>query len=448
MPAEHNDIETWVARRLQFLGLISGTQGEDFRAEDFSGKNLRGKNFAGANLRLANFIRADLREADLSFATLHMADLTKADLRGAKLIGADLLDATLPKAKLEGADLTAARLSDADLSGANLKGTLLSRAELLNCNLQGATLAGTYLHSADARDANFGLTKILSSNLCWSKFQRANFRSATVHSSGLVGANLNDCNLSDADFSDSDLINCSLVGTDLSGCTLNGARVFGASVWNVRGEPREQTGLVVVPPGEAHVTVDDLELAQFIYLILNNKNVRKVINTITSKAVLILGRFTPERKKVLDQIRIQLNKNNYAPIIFDFENSENQSLLETIMTLAGMARFIIADVTSATMVREELRSIVEKYPSKPIQPILLDIEKEYITLPEMRKSFKNILATYSYKDEDEVVSSLTDRIITPAEEWLKSRKEAEPKSLKEIELEKEIRELKKRLNAI
>ena len=45
--------------------------------------------------------------------------------------------------------------------------------------------------------------------------------------------------------------------------------------------------------------MDDLEIAQFIYLLLNNQKIRHVIDTITSKIVLILGRFTPERKAVL-----------------------------------------------------------------------------------------------------------------------------------------------------
>jgi hypothetical protein len=44
-------------------------------------------------------------------------------------------------------------------------------------------------------------------------------------------------------------------------------------------------------------------VAQFIHVLLNNKNVRDVIDTITSKAVLILVRFASERKPVLDAVR-------------------------------------------------------------------------------------------------------------------------------------------------
>jgi len=51
------------------------------------------------------------------------------------------------------------------------------------------------------------------------------------------------------------------------------------------------------------LSVDNLEAAQFIYLLLHNEKIRHVIDTITSKVVLILGRFAPERKPVLDGLK-------------------------------------------------------------------------------------------------------------------------------------------------
>ena len=53
---------------------------------------------------------------------------------------------------------------------------------------------------------------------------------------------------------------------------------------------------------------------------LNNAEIRDVIDTIAKKAVLILGRFTPERKVVLDALREALRKQNYLPILFDFRS--------------------------------------------------------------------------------------------------------------------------------
>ena len=77
--------------------------------------------------------------------------------------------------------------------------------------------------------------------------------------------------------------------------------------------------MVITREDEPEITVDNIEVAQFIYLLLHNAKIRDVIDTITSKAVLILGRFTEERKAVLDALREELRKRDYLPILFDFE---------------------------------------------------------------------------------------------------------------------------------
>jgi hypothetical protein len=120
--------------------------------------------------------------------------------------------------------------------------------------------------------------------------------------------------------------------------------------------------LVITDNYEPTVTVDNIEVAQFTYLLLNNQKVRDVIDTITSKAVLILGRFTDERKAVLYAIREELRKRNYLPILFDFDKPTSQTTDETITLLARMSRFVIADISDAKSVLQELRAIVPDLP--------------------------------------------------------------------------------------
>lgn len=147
--------------------------------------------------------------------------------------------------------------------------------------------------------------------------------------------------------------------------------VHGISVWDVKLKGAIQSNLVITPRGESVIQVDNLEVAQFIYLLLNNERIRHVIDTITSKVVLILGRFTPERKVVLDAIREKLRERDYLPVLFDFEKPESKDLTGTVSTLANMARFIIADLTDPSSVPHELATVV---PSTvvPVQPILLE----------------------------------------------------------------------------
>jgi hypothetical protein len=141
------------------------------------------------------------------------------------------------------------------------------------------------------------------------------------------------------------------------------------SVWDIKvnGHTKQQN-LIITRDGESVINVDNVKVAQFIYLLLNNQEIRDVIDTITSKAVLILGRFSEERKPVLDAIRDELRKpeHNYLPM-FDFPPSANQTLLETVKTLANMARFVIADLTDARSVLREVQAIVPALPSVAVR---------------------------------------------------------------------------------
>src|SRR5207302_140990 len=153
-------------------------------------------------------------------------------------------------------------------------------------------------------------------------------------------ANLRGANLQGANLNEALLIRTNLQYANLSGCSIHGV-----SVWNARLEGATQLSLIITGADEPVITVDSLEVAQFIYLLLNNAKIRQVIDTITCKVVLILGRFTQERKSVLDALRGVLRQHNYSPIVFDFDKPESQTMIETISTLAHLPRFIIVDLT-------------------------------------------------------------------------------------------------------
>ena len=141
-------------------------------------------------------------------------------------------------------------------------------------------------------------------------------------------------NLSGADLTGAILHGAMLVRTNLANAILTGCRVYGISAWDVKvSEGTRQQDLVVTPLGEPEVTADDLEVAQFIYLLLNNEKLQRVIDTITSKVVLIIGRFSPERKMVLDALRDELRNRNYAPVVFDFEKPKSGTTIKPLRCL-------------------------------------------------------------------------------------------------------------------
>ncbi len=342
---------------------------------------------------------AQLSEVDLVCADLTDAKLNTADLSGADLTGAELFNANLRKAKLVGTDLIEADLQEADLREADLSQADLSEAHLVGANLGGADLSDAILNQADLGGANLGR--------------------ATLRGSHLVGACLNWADLIAADLTGADLrfaeLRASqLVYTNLTKANLENCWIHGISAWNLQLTGAIQSDLIVTAPGEPKITVDNLEVAQFIYLILHNERIRDVINTITSKVVLILGRFTPERKAVLDAMREHLRHRDLLPVVFDFEKPTSQTTLETVMTLASMARFVIADITDAKSVLQELTAIVPQRPSLPVQPLLLESQSEP-GMFDFFKGFNSFLTTYTYQDIDSLVASLPDSVIAPAE---------------------------------
>lgn len=175
-----------------------------------------------------------------------------------------------------------------------------------------------------------------------------------------------------------------------------------------------QSNLVITPERESPIQVDNLEVAQFIYLLLNNEKIRSVIDTITSKVVLILGRFTRERKVVLDAIRDELRKRDYLPVLFDFEKPANKDLTGTISTLANMARFVIADLTDPSSVPHELAILV---PSTvvPVQTIILKGRRKYAMFTDLKKRYHWVLEPHQYKSQELLIANLGERVITPAE---------------------------------
>lgn len=330
------------------------------------------------------------------------------------LIRPDLTNAVLRGLELRGVNLSEALLEDADLSGSDLSKALLVRTSAIGANLSHTTLREAMLIQSYLQDANLSDSDLSGSHLEGTDLTVAELARANLSRASLVGTNFNSANLSGANLRDANLNLASLVRTILRNATLAGASVFGTSVWEVDLLGADQQDLVITLDPKSVVTVDNLEVAQFIYLLLNNENIRHVIDTITSKVVLILGRFTPERKAILDAIRDELRRRNYLPVLFYFDKPSNRDITETISTLAHMARFVIADITDARSIPQELMAIVPALPSVPVQPLLLASQQEY-GMFEHFKRFPWVLEPYLYEDQDGLLAAITDRVIGPAE---------------------------------
>jgi len=371
---------------------------------DLNEANLTKAKLAGANLRRVSLARAAIYSADL-----RSADLFRANLGGANLNRADLSHATLTEAQMPGVNLQSALLCQTNLSNADL-----SEAYLNGADLSGSDLTGTDLTRASLYEAKLCATKLNSAKLNWSNMTGADLRNASLPGANLTGVSFIEADLPHADLSGANLRYARLADSNLEAAKLTGCRVYGASAWNLNLSNADQWGLIVTRPDEPTITTDSLDVAQFIHLLLNNRKVREVLDTITSKVVLILGRFTPERKAILDAIGEELRSRNYLPVLFDFEKPSSRDITEAVSTLAHMARFIIADITDARSVPQELERIVPDLPSVPVQPLLLDSQHEYGMFEHFQR-YPWVLEPVLYHSVSTLLGSLVSAVIAPAE---------------------------------
>jgi uncharacterized protein YjbI with pentapeptide repeats len=374
-------------------GILTITaEGRTFRDREGISIDLQGADLSGLNLDGVYLGAAQLTNADLHDSTFRNAVMRRIQAQGANLGGA----------VLEGADLYGADLSFANLSAVSGAHAMLEHTMLFHAHVSGSFRASSFVGSelgevslrGDCRDAIF---------------TGAHLRDAEVLQCILDGAVLGKATLDRATFQDVSLAGCdlrgaSLVETTFYGARLDGCRVYGASVWGVDMTNVTQRQLIVTDE-DPHLSVDDLELAQFLYLMINNTKLHNVIEAMTSKFVLILGRFSPQGKPVLEQTRVWLLDNGFAPIIFDFEPSGTRDLTETITLLARLVRFIVADLTDPSSIPHELASIVPSMPSVPVLPFIRAGMRPYAMFEHLLR-YPWVRPVVEYQDSQDLILKL------------------------------------------
>ena len=284
------------------------------------------------------------------------------------------------RANLSEANLRNADLSEAYLSWAELRGTFLSDANLSRANLIGTNLGGAHL---------FG------TRLRW--------------------ANLSGANLSGADLSRAELEAAILVDTNFRDADLTGCRIYGVSAWNVELEGTRQQDLVITRADEPEITVDNIEVAQFVYLLLNNQKIRDVIDTIGKKGVLLLGRFTEGRITILERLRDKLHDLGFVPMVFNFDKPETKDFSETVRLLCNLSHFVIVDITNPRSAPLELQATVPDY-MVPFAPILQEGEEPFSMFVDLQNKYDWVLQpVIRYPSIDRLIEVFEDKIVRPAE---------------------------------
>lgn len=262
-----------------------------------------------------------------------------------------------------------------------------SSVDFSNSDMNMASLRNCMFFDCSFDNARLTYTDLVDTYFVNCTFRRTNMRVARIGEAKFENCLFDECDMSycsaeDTSFRGSTFLktkmeHMSLVHTDFTNAKLDECFLYGISSWDLILHNSIQKNLIITPDDMPTVTVDNIELAQFLYLMINNERLRDVIKTITSKVVLILGNFSPDRKPILDQIRELLKTKDVIPVMFDFEKPSTRNLTETVMTLASMAKYVIADLSNPRSIPHELASVARDLPSTRFYPIIVAGEKPY-----------------------------------------------------------------------
>ncbi|MEU8784003.1 pentapeptide repeat-containing protein [Streptomyces sp. NPDC048637] len=320
------------------------------------------------------------------------------------------------KPRLWTTNLSRKNLAGCNLSNADLRSVSLVEADLRGTNFQNARLRGASMRDADLREADLRGADLSPAQL--EEGDGGVYYSSTI----LTGAKLSDCNLAGADLSNSNLSYCQFIGTDLSNASLDGATVFGTSAWDVKLNNTSQRNLRITRENQPYLAIDRLELAQFIYMLIENAKLRDVLDTVTVKTVLILGRFSEERMTFLNLTREAVRSAGKIPILFDFAVPANKDLTGTVEVLARLAHCVVVDLSDPRSVPHELATVVPFLRTTPVVPLLDSRSSTYGMFPDIA-SYPWVLDVHEYRSERDLNTILPSALKSAEKKFIELRNE-------------------------
>ena len=348
------------------------------------------------------------------------------DLRGVILAGRWLRGFDFSRAKLDDAHLERTDLAGVHLERASLRNAELRHANLSNVHAFRANLSGADFRSATLAGGDFRKTTCLE--MTWfvlADLSEADFTGAKMAEARFNSANLTRTRFDGADLTEASLESAILDETFLLGTKLPRAFVNGAFIRRVQTDKKtDQHSLSV----DVHVVwerrsgdiieftdADDIRIAQFYDVIGEHGSVTSLIAAGSKRVVLILGRFRPRRKRVLNLLAKALANRGKLPIIYDFPGPEDREISDTVRFIAGMSQFIVVDMTDASSVPLELQATIPDL-MVPVLPIVQAGKPIFPMFVDLQQRYSWIQPTVSYKDAGQLVRWVDQAIIDRANE--------------------------------
>ena len=334
-------------------------------------------------------------------------------------VGVVLQDFNFNEAQMKGVSIQYAELINVGLERANLRESLIIQSNITNCRFINTDLTQTSLAFTNVSDSKFidcdlSRTLLFSSNYYKTEFNGSDFEHADIRSSEFEECTFGRSKLHGSNCSGSEFYSCNMTFADFSGCVLNGAKligsdisnslVYGVNAWDVEiDEETIQRNLYIDNDGPS-ITVDNIKIAQFLHTILSISEISNVLNTLSGKAVLILGRFSEERLSILEAIAIKLRTLDDLPIIFNFDKPVNMNTSETIRIIAGLSKFIIADLTDPKSTPYESHLIIPDI-AVPFFPIINTGQKAFAMFEDLY-DYPWLLDGFEYNNKEHLIENI------------------------------------------
>ena len=117
---------------------------------------------------------------------------------------------------------------------------------------------------------------------------------------------------------------------------------------------------------------------------------------------------------MLDAIRDRLRELGFVPMMFDFKRPTQQDFSETIKMLAGLSRFIIADITNPRSSPLELQATMPDY-MVPFVPIIQEDEEPFAMFQDLQQKYgERVLDVLEYDSASNLLQVLEQAVVSPA----------------------------------
>lgn len=283
-------------------------------------------------------------------------------------------------------------------------------------DLSGLNLTNASIHNAFAEGLIVRNSKIIDCHFEEGDFSRANFSGTEF-----VNTRFNKTIFTDANFDGASFRNCNLNRINLANASfclteINETVIYGVSAWDLKTcDEMKQSRLIIertyelysdiIASGKIPLMTDNIELAQFIYYLSNHKKMRDVLNIFNSKGILLLGQFKDGGIERLYKLNDWLKEKDYMPMIFDFERPVNMDYTETVVTMAGLSKIIIADLSGGS-VPQELHATLTNF-QKPI--IAYSKTGAYSMFKDLKRKNPYVLS-FEYTDDDIMFEKMEEKL--------------------------------------